>query len=189
MKLSKQTKIVLIGASTGGPSEIEKIIHSLPLLQNTAVVIAQHMPAPFLENFAKSLQRKTQNPLVCIEEKTKFQRGTIYLCKESMVLNATSLEFQKPKDSGFYNPDIEILFDSFTPLAKAYPMMAVILTGIGEDGSKATRTLSEQGARVLTEDADNSIVDGMPSAVRNNVPQAEAYSLKKIIEEIGAFCV
>ena len=75
------------------------------------------------------------------------------------------------------------------PLAKEYEVMAVILTGIGTDGSKAALSLSEQGARVLTEDAESSIVDGMPSAVRKSVPKAEAYSLEKIIEEIGEFCV
>ncbi len=189
MKLLKQTKILLIGASTGGPTEIEKIINSLPLLQNSAVVIAQHMPALFLENFAKSLQKRTPNQLICIDKPTKFQKGKIYLCKESVVLNVKNFEFQEPIDRGFYNPDIEILFNSFIPLAREYAMIAVILTGIGNDGSRAVLKLSEQGARVLTEDANNSIVDGMPSAVRKNVPKAEAYSLKKIIEEIGVFCV
>ena len=189
MKLLQQTKIVLIGASTGGPSEIEKIINSLPSLQNTLVVIAQHMPELFLENFAKTLQRKSLNPLVSLVQNRLLQRGKIYLCKESMVVDAKSLEFKKPSDTGFYNPDIEILFGSFVPLAKEYEVMAVILTGIGTDGSKAALSLSEQGARVLTEDAESSIVDGMPSAVRKSVPKAEAYSLEKIIEEIGEFCV
>ena len=189
MKLLKQTKILLLGASTGGPSEIEKIINSLPLLQNTLVVIAQHMPTPFLENFAKTLQRKSLNPLISFNEDTALQRGNIYLCKESMEVDTKSCVLKKPSNEGFYNPDIETLFSSFIPLAKEYEMMAVILTGIGNDGSKAALSLSEQGARVLTEDAENSIVDGMPSAVRKNVPNAEAYSLEKIIEEIGKFCV
>lgn len=189
MKLSKQTKILLIGASTGGPSEIEKIIDSLPSLQECAVVIAQHMPTLFLENFAKSLQHKTANQLICIDEHTELKKGNIYLCKESIVLDVKNFEFTVPKEKGFYNPDIEILFDSFIPLLKEHEMMVVILTGIGNDGSKAALYLSEKGARVLTENAESSIVDGMPSAVRKNVPNAEAYSLSKIIEEIGAFCV
>ncbi len=189
MKLLKQTKILLIGASTGGPSEIEKIINSLPPLQTALVVVAQHMPELFLKNFAKTLQRKSKNPLICIAEKTELEEGKIYLSKETMSLDAESLEFKKPSDKGFYNPDIEILFSSFVPLAREYEVMAVILTGIGTDGSKAALSLSKEGARVLTEDAANSIVDGMPSAVRKNVLKAEAYSLAKIIEEIGEFCV
>ena len=189
MRLLKQTKILLIGASTGGPSEIEKIINSLPSLQNTLVVIAQHMPELFLENFAKTLQRKSPNPLVPLAKNTPLQSGNIYLCKESMLVDAKSLEFKKPNDKGFYNPDIEILFGSFVSLAREYEMMAVILTGIGNDGSKAALQLSQNGARILTEDAKSSIVDGMPSAVRKSVAKAEAYSLEKIIEEIGGFCV
>ncbi len=189
MKLLKQTKILLIGASTGGPSEIEKIVKSLPLLQNTIVIIAQHMPAPFLENFAKSLQQKTLNPLSCIDEQIKLKKGKIYLCKKSMTLDTENFEFKETSNKGFYNPDIEILFGSFIPLANEYEMMIVILTGIGEDGSKAALSLSKEGVRVLTEEAENCIVDGMPSAVRRVVPNAEAYSLKKIIEEIGKFCV
>ena len=106
-----------------------------------------------------------------------------------MVVNAKNLAFTKPQDKGFYNPDIETLFGSFVPLVREYEVMAVILTGIGTDGSKAALKLSQAGARVLTEDAENSIVDGMPSAVRKNVPNAEAYSLEKIIQEIGEFCV
>jgi len=189
LKLLRQTKILLIGASTGGPSEIEKIINSLPLLQSTIVIIAQHMPVHFLENFAKSLQRKTSNSLICVDEQTKLQEGKIYLCKESMSLDVKNLKFKKPKDKGFYNPDIETLFNSFIPLAKEHKMMIVILTGIGNDGSKAALSLSKEGARVLTEEAKNCIVDGMPSAVRRVVLNAEAYSLSKIIGEIGKFCV
>ncbi len=189
MKLLKQTKILLIGASTGGPSEIEKIINSLPLLQNTLVLIAQHMPKLFLENFAKTLQRKSANALVSSLENRVLQEGNIYLCEESIVVDAKSLVFKKPREKGFYNPDIEILFNSFVALAREYELMAVILTGIGTDGSKAALSLSQEGARVLTEDAEHSIVDGMPSAVRKNVPNAESYSLDKIIEEIGEFCV
>ena len=189
MKLLKQTRILLIGASTGGPSEIEKIINSLPLLQNTIVIIAQHMPVQFLENFAKSLQRKTSNSLICVDEQTKLQKGKIYLCKESMSLDVENFKFKKPKDKGFYNPDIETLFSSFIPLTKEYEMIIIILTGIGNDGSKAALSLSKEGARVLTEEAENCIVDGMPRAVRRVVPNAEAYSLSKIIEEIGRYCV
>ena len=73
MKLLKQTKILLIGASTGGPSEIEKIINSLPLLKSSIVIIAQHMPVPFLENFAKSLQKKTLNRLFALLSKQNFK--------------------------------------------------------------------------------------------------------------------
>lgn len=189
MKLLKQTRILLIGASTGGPSEIEKIIDSLPLLKSSIVIIAQHMPAPFLENFAKSLQKKTPNQLFCATKQTKLQRKTIYLCKESMALDIKSFMLIKSKNKGFYNPDIEILFGSFVPMTKEYDVMVVILTGIGDDGSKAALLLSRQGARVLTEQSEGCIVDGMPSAVRRTVSDVEVYSLEKIIQEIGAFCV
>jgi two-component system chemotaxis response regulator CheB len=62
LKNSTPSKIVLIGASTGGPGQIEKIINALPKLHDTSVIIAQHMALGFMPSFAKRLKENRLNP-------------------------------------------------------------------------------------------------------------------------------
>jgi len=73
------TKLVLIGASTGGPGILNTIIEKLPLLQDTSIIIAQHMPEVFLHNFAKALDEKGANSVVLVSDALAVQAGAVYL--------------------------------------------------------------------------------------------------------------
>ncbi len=184
-------KVVLIGASTGGPSQIEKIVKSLPKLSNTSFVIAQHMADGFMPSFAVRLQDNHQNSIKVILQDEYLESGSIYLCTglTSIAKSGHELKFiytQSPFNT--YNPDINAVFRSFLPLVKDIEIISVILTGIGDDGVSAATQLSLSGVRCITEDQNSAIVDGMTSRARQLVPNVEIHSLDEIINIIDRFC-
>ncbi|MDF1879827.1 chemotaxis protein CheB, partial [Sulfurimonas sp. MAG313] len=104
----KPNKLILIGASTGGPGEIVKIINELPILHDTSVIVAQHMPETFLINFAKSLKNKTANQVSLVTDGMKLLKAKVYVLSNSAHIqnNSDRLTFKSTKDNCHYNPDI-----------------------------------------------------------------------------------
>lgn len=191
MKLSVPKKIILIGASTGGPGQIKKIIDSIPKLQNTTIVIAQHMVDGFIQSFASRLTNSSSNPISVVKDNQTLENANVYLCEGQTQINREtfSLRFShKSVTSNSYNPDINMLFNSFIPLCKDADILSVILTGIGDDGVKACTDLSNNGAQCITESEKSAIVDGMPSRARLLVPDVQIQDIQTIIKTISEFC-
>ena len=187
----KLKKIVLIGASTGGPGQIHKIIQSLPVLQNTSIIIAQHMSNEFLESFVRRLEQASVNNVELVKDSESLNNNTIYVCEKriSLLQDNNNLIFHANnffKNS--FNPDINIIFNSLIPLTGDIKILCAILTGIGDDGVESCIKLSENGARCITETSTSAIIDGMPNRARELVPNIEVYDMEKIIKVISEFC-
>ncbi len=184
-------KIVLIGASTGGPGQIEKIVLALDELHDVTMVIAQHMAIGFTPSFAKRLQDRSKNQVSVIQNNESLESGRVYLCcgRTSLYKNANALMFsqsESPRNS--FNPDINVLFNSFVPFTNDFEILSVILTGIGSDGVEACKSLSEKGASCLTESEKSAIVDGMPSRARKEVKNVKVQEMNEIVLTIKEFC-
>lgn len=184
-------KLVLIGASTGGPGQLEKIVNSLPLLHETAIVIAQHMSMDFIPSFTKRLKELSINNISMVSDNTPVESGNIYLChgitsvrKDGYRLQFSVASSQQHK----YNPDINAAFHSFVPFSKEIEILAIILTGIGDDGVEGCKQLSLNGARTITQDEKSAIVDGMPSRARKEIQNIEVADTETIKEKIRSFC-
>ena len=189
MKSAALKKIVLIGASTGGPGQIQKIIKSLPILQDASVVIAQHMVEGFLESFASRLQESTKNRVSVIQNNQNLESSMIYVAEGISSLKMQTRVFETLKSPhNMYNPDINSLFNSFAGLAKETDMLCVILTGIGDDGIEACINLRNSGANCITESQESAIVDGMPNRAREFVPDIGVYEMDEIVKKISEFC-
>ena len=187
MNSSVLKKIVLIGASTGGPGQIQKIITSLPKLHTTSIIIAQHMVDGFMQSFSNRLQNKSLNKISIIANNQSFENANIYVCEGETRLNQRVFS-KKATSKDSYNPNINTLFNSFTPLCKDTQILCVILTGIGDDGVEACNNLSLVGARCITESKQSAIVDGMPNRARASVKDIEVHSMEKIVKIISEFC-
>ncbi len=191
MKHLKPTKIILIGASTGGPGQVDKIIKSLLVLKSTSIIIAQHMADGFMQSFMDRLQKSNQCKIEMAKQDTYLTPSTIYLCEKNIVVSKTEnslVFFEKENKINGYNPDINLIFNSFVPLCHEIKILSVILTGIGEDGVKACVALSNNGARCITETSKSAIIDGMPKSAREQVPKIEVYDIDGIIKTINEFC-
>jgi len=185
------SKLVLIGASTGGPGQIQKIISALPALQNTSIVIAQHMVKGFIPSFASRLNNGSINPINIIHEGDLLTSSNIYICDgvTSVYKQNSQLHFKQENSAqNRFNPDINHLFNSFAPFNREMEILSVILTGIGDDGVNGCMNLSLGGAKCLTESEKSAIVDGMPSRARSEVKGIEVLDIDGIVNMIKEFC-
>lgn len=184
-------KIVLIAASTGGPGQIEKIIKALPKLNDTSIVIAQHMVIGFMASFAKRLDEDSVNRVFVINDKTYLESSSIYVCSGSTKVSKDSsgLFFNKKESNiNSFNPDINYVFNSFVPFCKEIDILSVVLTGIGSDGVEACKALQENGSLCLTETSESAIVDGMPNRARKEIKDIKILDIKEIVQYIKEFC-
>ena len=191
LKHSALNKIVLIGASTGGPGQIEKIIRALELLSDTTVIIAQHMAIDFIPSFVKRLQENSANPILMAIQNSAIKAGTVYFCHGMTTIKREGYELSFKVESSKehkYNPDINTVFGSFVQFASAIDILAVILTGIGDDGVEGCKQLAMAGSRTITQNEESAIVDGMPSRARKEVPNIEISNIETIREKIKGFC-
>lgn len=189
MNFSK-LKLILLGASTGGPGLIEKIISSFESSLEGSIVLAQHMDKVSLASFAKRLNRI--NPLtevVFCEEKTKIVANKIYLLDATSFLKeGNSQLFLEPDFAyrGIYHPTIDKLFNSGATLS-GYEIRAYLLSGIGADGAKGLLQLKEHGCRTIAQDEKSSIVYGMPKAAKELDAASSILSIEDIIKDIHVF--
>ncbi len=186
------SKIVLIGASTGGPGQIEKIIKELPVLNSTSIIIAQHMSVGFMHSFSRQLQPYSENAVLVAKDKDYLEIEKIYTCCGDIKLekNNQGIFFIKKEltDKTSFNPDINKVFNSFVNISGNIEILCVILTGIGRDGVEACQALSLKGFTTITESEDSAIVDGMPSKAREEVNGIKIMGIEDIAKEIKGFC-
>lgn len=184
-------KVVLIGASTGGPGEIQKIISALPKLQNSSIIVAQHMASEFIPSFVKRMQEFSKNPIYLAKDNLAFESLAIYFCDSTLEIVQNGFEYLFKKalnNSGFvYNPNINTIFNSFVPLSAKFKIMCVVLTGIGDDALDACLNLSSKGVAIYTQTKEDAIVDGMPYRIRESIKDAKAQSTQDIIKSIVEF--
>jgi len=191
MQHLKLKKIVLIGASTGGPGQIKRIVQALLSLNNCSIIIAQHMADGFLESFISNLNKDTINSVKMADAEKMLLNNSIYVCEKSMSIGQTpdGLSFKKQiHAANSFNPNINMLFNSFVELSQKIEILSVILTGIGNDGVDACVKLSKNGVRCITETHKSAIIDGMPSRARELVANIEAYDIDEITKIICEFC-
>lgn len=162
--------LVLIGSSTGGPATLSKILGAFPSDLPASFVIAQHMPTGFTQELA---QRLSQNCLLSVRE---AEGGELCTAGSVLVLPAgkvcrlvadptglARISIHSPKQPLRTSPSIDGLFQSALRLDPR-KLVAVILTGMGEDGCLHLEALADRGARILAESEESSVVFGMPRA-------------------------
>ncbi|MCZ8376555.1 MAG: chemotaxis-specific protein-glutamate methyltransferase CheB [Beijerinckiaceae bacterium] len=185
-------KMVVIGASTGGPQALVLTLGRMKnLIARVPVVIAQHMPPIFGSIFASHLKQHAGLPAVEAVEGKSLQPGTIYLapggCHTVVRRKADGqhvIAMLPSEARGPWRPSIDLLFSS---AAEAYgnEALAIALTGMGRDGTEGALHLSRRGANVLVQDEASSVVWGIPGSI------AEAGLASSILppEKIGELAV
>jgi two-component system, chemotaxis family, protein-glutamate methylesterase/glutaminase len=162
--------VVAIGCSTGGPDALTKVVRALPASLTVPIVVVQHMPPVFTKMFADRLDRTVPLKVVEATGDLAVKPGTIYIAPGDLHLEVirrgpeviTKLHSGAPEN--FCRPAVDVLFRS---VAKVYggATLAVILTGMGQDGKRGAEQLRAAGAEVVAQDEATSVVWGMPGAV------------------------
>ncbi|BBG65209.1 chemotaxis response regulator protein-glutamate methylesterase CheB [Hydrogenimonas sp.] len=179
-------KLILIGASTGGPGLIETIVSSLPSGMGAAVVIAQHMDPLSLDSFAKRLGRISGLDSVSVAGRCRVSGGGLYILSDTAAIYRKGRDIYletTEKAEGFYHPTIDTLFLSAAKM-KEVPIYPFLLSGIGSDGAEGLLRLRESGCETVAQDEATSVVYGMPKAAAELGAASAVLSIEDIAQKI-----
>jgi len=166
---TRPVEILLIGSSTGGPNALMDVIPLLPADLPVPVVIVQHMPPMFTKMLAKRLDAASQISVAEATHGAPLKKGLAYIAPgdfhmvlDSKVRARVLLNQEAPENS--CRPAVDPLFRS---AAKHYgaSCLAVVLTGMGKDGTAGAKLLVDQGSKVMAQDEETCVVWGMPGHV------------------------
>jgi two-component system chemotaxis response regulator CheB len=165
-----EVDLVAIGSSTGGPPALQKIFTDFPKAISFAVMVSQHMPGGFTKAFAERLNRLCPFPIKEAAQGDRVVPGQVYIApggfnmQVEMVQGEHVIQLTEPSAKDRYVPSVDVMF---TSLAKVYGsrLLAVVLTGMGNDGSLGVRDVKKAGGVVVAESEESAIVFGMPREV------------------------
>ncbi len=164
-------KLLLIGASTGGPSQIKELLSFLRSFSHT-IILLQHMKEEVLPFFVKDLQNSLKINILITPLSISFAKPSIIVCSHSSILIKKGNEFKiiTDKNKQNYTPDINKFFNSCVKYYDEFDMKILIMTGIGKDGVEGAKNLKNKGAYIIAQDENSSPVFGMPkAAIENNI--------------------
>lgn len=180
-------RIVVIGASTGGPGAIETVITNLPSNLKIPVVVVQHMPARFLETFAERLNLMSPLQVKLARKGELLRGGTIYIApgtsnlivETHAVTGQIQFNFTDKQFKEFNEPSIDCFFES---VAEVYgkQSIGVVLTGMGKDGAEGLYKIKQAGGYTIAQDENSSVVYGMPKAAAESGAARQVVALKQI---------
>lgn len=183
-------KVILIGASTGGVDALQTILARFP--ENCPpTVIAQHMPAAFLQSFTRRLAGKIRPRIQLAVEGARLTQGMVFLAPggdTNLILDETVSACRlkvRPSDVGL-SPSINALFNSAVP--EANRIAAALLTGMGRDGAEGMAHLRAAGARCIVQDKESSVVFGMPRVALEIGAAEAAVSVSSVADILLNFC-
>lgn len=166
--LSQNEGVVLIGVSTGGPRTLEEILPELPEDFPLPVVVAQHMPATFTKSFAERLNAVCKLNVTEVNRPLPLERGNIYIGKgeaDVVIVRRTDKLMVQPKPENpkfLWHPSVEVLGRSALENIDSKRIIAVMLTGMGYDGSDAFAEIKKRGGKTIAESEETAVVFGMP---------------------------
>ena len=173
---AKPFRLVAIGASTGGPAALRTILADMPADFPVPILVVQHIAHGFSAGLADWLSHDTPLRVKLAELGEPAAAGTVYIAPDDRHLGCqldgrgeVRLLLDRSPPVGAFRPSASFLFQS-TAESLGSGVLAVILTGMGDDGVSGLRTLKLQGGRVLAQDESTSVIYGMPrEAVRAGV--------------------
>jgi two-component system chemotaxis response regulator CheB len=181
MRKPGKTEIIAIGISTGGPDALRSVFSQLDADLQTPIVVVQHMPPGFTNEFAKSLDRICPLDVKEAEDGDIIKPGRILIAQgnkhlevERKSLAAIARLTDAPLTSG-HRPSADVLFAS---VAKIYTnhVLGVIMTGMGRDGAEQLGSIYREGGLTIGQDEASAVVYGMPRV---------AYELGHVMEQVS----
>jgi len=181
-------KLVAIGTSTGGTQALEAVLTRLPAVC-TGIVIVQHMPEKFTAMFAARLNSLCQLEIREGKDGDRVRPGLALIApggRHMMVKRSGAQYYVEVKDGPLVNrhkPSVDVLFRSVAQVA-GKNALGIIMTGMGDDGARGLKEMSESGATTIAEDESTCVVFGMPKEAIKLGGADKIVPLDKIPQEI-----
>ncbi len=192
-QFSTTDKIVGIGASTGGTEAIKRVLTMLPA-NSPAIVITQHIPSSFSASFTQRVNRMCEIEVKEPEDGELIKPGYAYIAPgdKHLIIERKGKSYICRLNDGVpvnrHKPSVDVMFRSLAQSAGPNAM-AILLTGMGDDGAKGMLEMHQQGSYTVAQDEDTCVVWGMPgNAVKLGAVDKEL-PLRKVSTEILRFCI
>ena len=185
--------LVAIGCSTGGPPALQHLLQSLPLLP-IPIVIAQHMPPTFTRLFAERVDRLTKYTVTEAKDGERLAPGAVYIAPGGMQTevqrgsDGLRSRVVSPDSKDLYAPSVDRLFVTASDSC-GERLIAVILTGMGDDGAAAMQRVHKGGGKTIAESSDTAIIFGMPNEAIKTGAVDHILPLTEIPAAIERLCV
>jgi two-component system chemotaxis response regulator CheB len=182
-------KLVIIGASTGGPKAIMDIMQNITPDLSAAFLIVQHMPKGFTLSFAERISWQSGIRAKEAEEGDFIAPGRIFVAPAGfhMILERQEYNIKIRLNQGepvnFVRPSIDVTMCSAAEIF-GKDIIAVILTGMGKDGLEGARRIKAKGGIVIIQDEGTSVVWGMPKLIAKSGLADEILPLPEIAQAI-----
>jgi two-component system chemotaxis response regulator CheB len=188
-RASYRPEVLLIGVSTGGPNALAELIPALPADFPLPVLVTQHMPPVFTRLLADRLDASSKLEVRECQGDERLKAGTVYIAKGDYHMKVKGsrtdprlyLDQAPPENS--CRPAVDAMFRSAVELWGG-AAIAVILTGMGQDGLKGCQLLHDAGGQTFAQDQATSVIWGMPGAIVRAGLADRILPLKKIASEL-----
>lgn len=164
-------KLVVIGASTGGPRAITQVLKKMPGDLAAGILVVQHMPPGFTKSFADRLNQECALQAKEAEDGDVISAGKVWVAPSGFTMEVQRVSDEREiirvkneSSKSFYiSPSIDQTFSSVATVF-GLNVLGVILTGMGSDGTEGCRQIKKHGGRTLAEHESSCVVYGMPGA-------------------------
>ncbi len=191
IRSSGNSKLVALACSTGGPKALQSVVPYLPKNLNAPVVLVQHMPKGFTKSMADRLNELSDIFVKEAEDGERLEKGTVYVAPGGLHMMVETkrdgnnfIRLSMDPAIGGLRPCANLMYESIKE-TNFDLITCVVLTGMGMDGMEGIRSL-DKGKHIYTiaQDAETSVVYGMPRAVADAGITDEIVPLKEIAKSI-----
>lgn len=193
-RTAKAKKIVLVGSSTGGPGLIEKIATAVPTDYPHPICVVQHMPEAFTQKFAQRLDKISNLNVIEAKNNEPLTPGKIIIGKggnhtlfSKKASGLISIKLGTNINNRFFVPSVDEMFFSASEVMKCTDLLAIELTGIGDDGALGMVELKNKGAYTIAESKETATIYGMPRAAFEKGGTVKVLPFPEILDEILKF--
>jgi len=191
-KMRTTDRVVVVGASTGGTEALRVFLQALPL-DCPGMVVVQHMPEKFTASFARRLDDLCRITVKEAANGDALMRGHVLIApgNRHLLLKSSGARYHVEVRDGplvsRHRPSVDVLFRSAAHYA-GRNAVAVIMTGMGDDGARGIRELKDAGAATIAQDEATSVVFGMPQEAIKTGGIDRVLPLELIAPEVLRIC-
>lgn len=181
-------RILVIGASAGGPEGIKTILTGIRKDFPLPILIVQHIHPHFAEGFAHWLQTTSNIPVQLASPNLRIQAGNVYLAPGDyhLVINSEGLStLTNDEPMRGHRPAVAKLFKSAADIYR-HKVIAILLSGMGSDGANELKLLKDQGAFTLAQSEPSCLVFGMPGEAVRLGGAIKTLSPQAIVQELNS---
>jgi two-component system, chemotaxis family, protein-glutamate methylesterase/glutaminase len=187
--VQEKIDILVVGASTGGPNALLEFFSLLPKSLPVPVLVVQHMPALFTKFLAERINNTAALNVQEAEENMEIAPGLVLIAPGNFHMElervndklVVKLNQGAPENS--CRPAVDVMFRSVAKLYGAN-VLAVVLTGMGQDGLLGSEIIVQAGGNVLVQDEASSVVWGMPGVIAKKGIAAKIAPIPMLAKEI-----